>query len=349
MLKRVHNTYKLSKDERPLAKIWEDNRHIGWIMLRNDNLGKQKNKKPNTNLAVKQLIDENEFQCPFCEKILSCKQSTIRHVKYSCPIRKLDKLEEARQSRIKSNPDDYSDEIILQDGEYIKNCFPDVHLRDITYISGAQGSGKSTYCRNYIDDFMEIFCDGNRKNNPYEKKLPNGQEYADKEVFLFSKIENDDAFEDLVNSEKMTVVDIADEDLIDDPIDGKKETPNSLVVFDDYFSMKKDIANSIHTTLVELLQNGRDQSKNGGDIYTLVTSHVLLNYHKTRDVLNECSSIVIYPKAGQSYHIKRCLKIYCGYDKHTIKKIMELDSRWVAIHKRFPNYVVYETGAFIVY
>jgi len=346
MLRRVNLNSKIKKNERIVAKIWENDEPIGYILLRNDGIGRQVRKKPKSDMALLKLIDNNPYECPFCEKKLSCRQSTLRHAKNHCAVRKLEQLEEKHAENL-PNSNEYTDEIKLGKNEYFKCAYPNTDLRDIIFCAAAQGAGKSYWCRSYLDDFMELYCDGNRENNQFEKKHKDW-EYADKDVYLLSKIEDDKAFRDLIQNDKVIHIDISDPDLICDPIDGKVELNNSLTIWDDYYSFDKSIGKSLHKTLVELLHNGRSQSGFGDDVFMLITGHQICNYGQTRDILNECSSVVIYPHSGQKYGQKRVMKEYLGYDRHVMNRIFNLDSRWACLHKRSPQYCLAEGEIFIV-
>lgn len=258
-------------------------------------------------------VDYN--QCPKCKKHFSSKFNTNRHIKNSCPFYKVVQ---------KSKPNEKVNEIKLNKDEIICSQFPNPKLRDICYVAAPYGAGKSTYTENYIKSFMELF---------------------DKDIFLISRIEDDKAFRDLIDNDEMQVIDIQDESLLEYPLGAKEDLYNSLVIFDDYELLDKDIQKSIEITLKDVILNGRDQADKGNDIYAVITAHQISNYSKTRDILNECSSITIFPNAGSTYHIKRVLKEYCGFSKKDINKILKL-GRWVTIYKRAPQWVLYNKGVF---
>ena len=308
-----------------VCKVWETNEIVGKVVCEYKDIGRCSSKPKTTDhIAINKLLSVDGKKCPFCNKQLSCKTATKRHIENSCPIRKVEEIEDAN-NQIKSG---FSKELILHDNQYIKNGSPNLVLRDISYVSGAQGAGKSTYCRNYINDFIEM--------------LP------DKPIILMSRIEDDESFRDLIADGKMIPLDINDEDIVDNPIDAKTELSNSLCVFDDYLQFDKAIQKSLQYTLKDILLNGRDQGNYGDDIYCLVTSHMISDYQKTREILNESSVIVMFPKAGQVYHITRCLKVYVGLSKNQIEKCLNLNTRWIALYKRAPNYCLWEGGVFAI-
>ncbi len=307
-----------------ICQVWEDDGVVGKIICNNTQIGRVKNNGDITPEQLDKLLELNEQKCPFCNKILSNKSSTKRHILNSCPVRKVEELELKATQR----ENDYKSEIVLPDNMYIKCASPNTKLRDIIYISGSQGSGKSYYCRQYIDRFMEMF--------------------PDKPIILLSRIDEDKAFKDLIDDDKMIPLDINDPDIIENPIDAKEELGDSLSVFDDFLQYDKELAKSIRYTLSDVMLNGRCQAGLGLDTYCLVTSHMLTDYNKTRDILNESSSIVCFPHSGQIFHIKRVMREYIGMSNRQIKKCLAIKSRWLTLHKRSPNYVLSEAGIFAI-
>lgn len=325
MFKLVDKDVKCPDDCFNVARVYELESCVGKIICKYGNIGRMKGRPDiNDRIAIDRLLLVNDKECPFCKKQMSCKSSVKRHISNSCAVRKVDEMED-RQTEMESG---FKNEIILQDNQYIKNASPNTKLRDIVYISGAQGSGKSFWCRQYINDFMKMF--------------------KDKPIILMSRIEDDESFRELIKNKKMIPLDITDDDLIDNPIDPKTELANSLCVFDDYLQFDKEIKKSLKHTLSDIMLNGRDQANEGNDIYCLITSHMLMDYQNTRDILNEASMIVMFPHSGQVYHIRRCLKMYVGLSKQQIEKCLNLESRWIACYKRAPNYVIHEAGIFKV-
>jgi hypothetical protein len=73
-----------------------------------------------------------------------------------------------------------------------------------------------------------------------------------------------------------------------------------------------------------------------------------LNYKETKKVLNECTSITLFPGGSSSYAIKYALQHYFGLDKHQVEKILKLPSRWITVHKLFPMCVLYAKGSYLL-
>ena len=194
---------------------------------------------------------------------------------------------------------------------------PDRDIVEKIYISAPSGAGKSTFTANWIREFKKMF----RKD----------------EIYLFSSIASDR----VLDKQDPTRI-ILDEELLNDPID-VEELDQSLVIFDDTDTIRdKEMRVYLEGLRDHILEVGRHF-----DVRLLITSHLLSNYSSTRRVLNEATCVVVFPKSGSgTYHIKNFLKIYCGLDSKQIKRFLNLPSRWVAIYRSYPQYVVYEKGAY---
>jgi hypothetical protein len=206
----------------------------------------------------------------------------------------------------------------VYDGKIIKLPNNDEEINERCYIAGPTGSGKSTYCLAYIKQ--------------YQKMYPNN------EVYLFSRLDEDK----VLDSAKPNRIEL-DEKCVENPIQ-PQELENSLCVFDDIDTIPDlDVRHAIKKLRDDLLECGRHYH-----ISLLCTSHQLLNYHDTRQLINECSSVTFFPKSGSSFHINNFLTKYCGLDRKAIKKINDLPSRAVTISKTYPMYIIYDNGCYLL-
>jgi hypothetical protein len=196
--------------------------------------------------------------------------------------------------------------------------YPNPETRDVIYVAGPSGAGKSTFCESYMQ--------------MYKTQFPKNK------IYIFSRLDKDPAFDNI----KVIRIKL-DEELINDPIN-PIELKNSLVLFDDIDTIPNDkIRESVSKLRDDLLETGRHQG-----IYLLITSHLLMDYKKTRTILNEAQMVILYPKSGSTYHMQRYMKVYAGLQKSDIDKILNLPSRWVGIHKSYPNYVIYSSGVYLL-
>lgn len=212
-----------------------------------------------------------------------------------------------------------SKEFILDEGLKIQHLPNNaVSSREIIYLAGRSGSGKSYYAMKYIKE--------------YKKK------YKDRPIFLFTYLtDEDETLKELkVNKFKLDQ-DFLDADLEIDFFE------KSLVLFDDIDMIsEKPILEKIRTILSKILQTGRHK-----EISCIYTSHLLANNHQTKLILNETHTVTIYPAGLPKRNVEYYLSSYCGLDKKDIKKVKRIKSRWITIYRTFPIVIAYETGAFI--
>jgi hypothetical protein len=79
----------------------------------------------------------------------------------------------------------------------------------------------------------------------------------------------------------------------------------------------------------------------------MYVAHLISNYKDTRQLLNESTEVVLYPRSSGTYHIKNYLKIQGGFEKDEIKKFLSLPSRWVMLCRWNPMIVMHEKGIYL--
>lgn len=214
-------------------------------------------------------------------------------------------------------------EFKLEEGKMVPLPELDEKVADMVYVSAPTGAGKSTWCGSYVKEIKRVF--------------------PKKNFIVFSSFDKDPAFDHL----KPMYIKIDDE-MIDNPIQ-KEELRDSVVLFDDIDTITahgknpRRWAEACQRLRNDLLQCGRKEG-----IKVISTSHQLMNYKHTRDLLNSCSKVTFFPQATSHYHLNRFLRDYVGLDKYGIAKILNLPSRWVMINKHYPMYCVYESGCFLI-
>jgi hypothetical protein len=189
---------------------------------------------------------------------------------------------------------------------------------DHYYIAGQTDAGKSSI----IGDIL--------------RERPKSE--LDKDIFIFSTFDRDDALDHLKPIRIMI-----DDDMLDDPIQ-KEELKDSYVIFDDIDKIRPPkLAKACRELRDDLLQNGR---KMGIRVFT--TSHQIMDYKNTRDSLNSTQKIIIFPQATSSHHIQTFLKKYMGLSKDQIKEIMDIDTRFLLFSTGVPRYILWEKGCMIL-
>lgn len=236
-------------------------------------------------------------------------------------IRSTNKTKKAQEIFVendKSKVEDFLKEIKCKDNEHLQHIPNKSNERDILYITGASGSGKSYYMNKYIQEYTKK----HKKNK----------------IYLFSSIDDDTSIksttikriklnEGFINAE-LTASDFKD----------------SLVLFDDTDVISnKNVLKKVNNILNVILQTGRHFNTS-----VIYTSHTACNGTQTKVILNEAHSITIFPSGLGGRSMKYLLDSYFGLDKDQIKKIKKLNSRWVTIMKTYPMIVMYEKGAYIL-
>lgn len=211
------------------------------------------------------------------------------------------------------------DELKLPSGKHFQ-LIPNVkNERDILYITGASGSGKSFFAKNYID---------------YYKKL-----YPKREIYLFSSLKEDSSIDKVKGLKRINLTpELLSEEL------SAEDFKECLVVFDDTDCITdKKMRVKVQAILNNLLETGRHTKT-----CVLYTSHTACNGNDTKKILNEAHSITIFPHGLGGRSLKYLLEQYLGLDKTQIKKIKNLESRAVTILKTYPQICLAEKEAFVL-
>jgi hypothetical protein len=181
--------------------------------------------------------------------------------------------------------------------------------RDVGLIIGASGSGKSTWCRNFIIEYHKTY-----KDNP---------------VYLISHLEEDEALDSLGFIKRVKV----GENLLEDQLT-VKDFSKCLILFDDVeIITNKNVKNAVYQLLDEVVMTGRHFS-----ISVLMITHASSG-NELKRILNECHFLVYFP-FGCS--LKYVLEKYIGLSTNQIREIKATKSRWASVFKNYPQVVVTE-------
>ena len=205
--------------------------------------------------------------------------------------------------------------------EFICNEYPIIPLpnkeRELLYICGKSGSGKSTVAAEYIRMFNKMF--------------------PDRLVILITK-EEDQAFNGLKT--KRCKLDI----LTEDPLELENLEDNCLVLFDDVEGMtNKKLYKNVTNLMKEIIESGRKKN-----IYCIITSHLINDHHRTRSVINELHKVVLFPAGSSAGHIDYFLDKHMGLTKEQIKKIHKTKGRYVLISNTVPQYVLSSKSIYLL-
>jgi hypothetical protein len=186
----------------------------------------------------------------------------------------------------------------------------DPKTRQVYYIAGQSGSGKSYFARGIAENY---------------KKL-----YPDRDIYLISKL-NEDSTLDSMKIGKPKRISL--QSLVDDPVD-LEEFKDCLLIADDWDTLDKPYYTVVHKLVEDICIMGRHTNTS-----LLILSHYLTNYKSTRLMLNEAHFLVLYPLATSQKALKYVAEHYGGVDKEDIINFKKR-GRWVCIHKSYPSYVI---------
>jgi hypothetical protein len=182
--------------------------------------------------------------------------------------------------------------------------------RDVFYIAGASGSGKSHIARQIAESYRFF--------------------HPDREVYLVSKLAEDSTLDNMRGGKPKR---INVQTLVDDPPD-IEEFRNCMVIIDDIDALEKPQWKAVMTLANDIAITGRHTTTS-----LLYLSHHLTNYSATRLLLNEATCYVVYPQTTSKHALKYLLETHAGLDADMIKRLRSL-GRWTAIHKNVPPYLI---------
>lgn len=203
-----------------------------------------------------------------------------------------------------------SKDITLPSGEFELLPSADPKRRDVFYIAGASGSGKSYIARGLGEYYQKLF--------------------PDRKVYLVSKLSEDAGTLDKMKPKALR---LNIQTLIDDYPD-LDEFKNCMIIFDDYDTFTGPAEKVVHKLIDDLATMGRHTNTS-----MLCLSHYLTNYKKTRLLLNEATHIVVYPMATSFHALSYLLKTHVGMTKDDVRDLRK-NGRWTCIYKNYPQYMI---------
>jgi hypothetical protein len=195
--------------------------------------------------------------------------------------------------------------------------------RDVIYISGGAGAGKTYFISRYALEFNEIF-------------------HTSPIYFISSKRLKDETDYDNVSNIKQ--LDINDIEMLETVCESGKpfeyfshKSGYSLVIFDDAEALPPKVEKLVQLILESILQIGRSKG-----IYCIISRHILCNNVKTKVIISECNKVVLFTNTLSNHAIKYFLTNYIGFDKNQINTVIDTKSRYCIINKNVPKYLMFE-------
>jgi hypothetical protein len=187
---------------------------------------------------------------------------------------------------------------------------PDPSVRQIWYVAGISGSGKSYFARGIAENYKKLF--------------------PDREVYLISKLNEDETLDRMTTGKPKR---ISLQSLVDD-FPAIEEFEKCLIIFDDYDTLTAPYDKVVLKLIDDLAIMGRHTGTS-----MLCLSHYLTNYKKTRLILGEAHFIVLYPMATSFKAMRYVCEHHCGLTKEEVTALKKM-GRWVCIHKVYPQYLI---------
>ena len=191
---------------------------------------------------------------------------------------------------------------------------PDPKKREVFYICGQSGSGKSFIAKGLAAMYHKL--------NP------------ERGVYLVSKLKEDATLDALKFMKRLSIDSFIEEA---PEID---EFKDCMVIFDDFDTLTGPAEKTIQKLIEDLCIMGRHSNTT-----LLILSHYLTNYKKTRLILNEATHIVVYPQSTAYAGLKHLLHNYAGVDDDDLSKHRKLGSRWLCYFKGYPSLMVAQRDA----
>lgn len=195
--------------------------------------------------------------------------------------------------------------------------------RDIIYITGQSGSGKSYFTAQYCIQYKRV--------------------YPKNKIYLISSLAEDETLEKLneIKDDFFIRLELTSS-MIADGINAK-DFEDSLVIFDDFEVLKdKELKKYISSVRDEILETGRHHKTS-----MICTYHLPTNSHDTKRIINECHAVVYFPHVS-NYKIKNLLENYLGLDKNFLTWTKHKKSRWACVLRGFPNMYMSENDIWLI-
>lgn len=192
------------------------------------------------------------------------------------------------------------------------------------FIAGNPGAGKSYLAREMIEN------------------LP-----PDYDILLFTALEEEDGnFRDF--GDRLFKINMSPENLKNISLSAiRARSKHPILLFDDIDKIRdKSVEKLTYALLEDALANGRGHRKHDGtgDIHTIVTSHSLNDYKKTKYTLENSDYVGLFPgSTTKAQYVRMFQKL--GLPMELCEETFELgkkgDVRSVIIRKVAPMYIIY--------
>ena len=219
---------------------------------------------------------------------------------------------------VSPDEDDGVAEILLKKNETTQ-LIPSNKERDILYITGASGSGKSYFALQFLKE--------------YKIKNPKNS------IYLISSLKEDETLDKLKDIKRI----VLDQDFLDENFE-IEDFRNSMIIFDDADCLQnKQMREKISGLLTIILETGRHTRTS-----CICTSHLPAKGFETKRILNEAHSITFFCAGLGALALRYLMESHLGLDKVQRKKILRNKSRATTFVRSFPSLILYDKGAYLL-
>jgi len=197
--------------------------------------------------------------------------------------------------------------IELQDNYKFELAVNTTAARQILYVCGASGSGKSF--------FMKLFV------NHYHKVFPK------RPIYLFSALASDETLDKVKTIKRINI----DENFLQETFD-VTDFKDSLVLYDDVDTISDKAKKSkVMQTFNIIAELGRHEN-----VSCAFLSHTANAGLETKKILNESTSVTFFPQTMGTRALKYLCQTTFGMSNKQIEKLRQLETRACTILKTYP-------------
>lgn len=302
-------SFEEKKDGKPIA-IARNGEGSGKVLYLHEGAGSTERRKDAEISATRYQKELKAFKGKDKVAVVNRLQEALK--KKLSPDALVGETEETRKLYAKILEDDEGNNTIeLPDDRHFE-IIPssDKDKRDVFYVCGASGSGKSYIARGLAEKYRKLF--------------------PEREVYLVSKLNEDTTIDEMKGGKpKRLNVDTLVSDYPE-----LEEFRDCMIIFDDIDCFTGKHLKAVHQLIDDLAITGRHTNTS-----VLFLTHYITNYKATRLILNETTHFVVYPQSTSFHGLKYLLSTHIGMsrdDIHSLKKM----GRWVCLHKNFPQYLI---------
>lgn len=206
-----------------------------------------------------------------------------------------------------------------------------IHQVSNFFITGAQGTGKSDFVKQYLRVFIKM-----------NKDIP---------IFLVSEGSEDENLDPLI-TKRLSPNSIVEEELtFEDFEDVAKQYGGLMIIFDDVDSLPNSKNNGYMKKTTYDLMNSIINNSRKHNINVIFTSHIALAAADTGTMIRSCSNWIFF-RAGITKQIENCAIKYFGMSERQMRQLkifLDKDkSHWISVNKTLPLTITTEHNIFKV-